>query len=626
MEEKELVLSESKDRPPREALGEFSDAVLGLVSELAPCSEEKLFIAAATRKLRGSGNWTLLRLKQEIHDSVRQLADQGLVKINEQEISITERETEHLAGREGVDGISAPPMDEILGSIRQIMRDNETAEAHEQTENEGLEREADNLLVEYSARVLNSGDAEPANEDEEIMDLTGELGGLELVEEEPEELLETAEVADAAPAELDALNEVTEELLELDEVQPDPLLQAVLAHPDYTEPDVLELEALNLETIVKLETVEVAEFVEPVEMEAPQEEVVEPEMPPMAPPQKPRQAHRPSVAPVPSPGQWASARLARARPRAGKAATSATPSTLQTKSRTPQSHTEAPGTASTPAMEPAPIPMATPPLSSREVLAETPPTAPPAPQPITQAALGSAKLSASEAVTSELEHAVAAMKAASQSSLASLAINPAAQSTPASKADQASAFGWSDEEPGETISPTLGWLVENFPRKMRVHVPAEAEVRVASLMTEDLVQRLVGSGRTETHEFEVAQAMSLKLSAPKGGFIIESQSPETQWVWRDGDGQDDECLASWRFTLTPTRRGPNVLRLTFSYKEVAGGIVADSALPDKVLEIVVATNFGRSCAKAAAWFLTLILGAALGAYFHPLMQLAGFSG
>lgn len=607
MEEKELVLSESKDGPPREALGEFSHAVLKLISELAPCSEEKLFIAAATRKLRGSGNWPLLRLKQEIHGSVRQLADQGLVEINEQEISVIEYETEHLAGYEGVGGISAPPLDEILGSIRKIIRDNETTEAHEQTENEGLEREADNLDVEYGARVLNSVDAEPANEDEEIMDLTGELGGLELVEEEPEEPLETAEVADAALPELDASNEVTEELLELDEVQ-----------CDVTEPDVLELEAREFETIAKVETVELAEFVEPFEMEAPQEEIVEPEMPPMAPPQKPRQAHRPSVAPVPSPGQWASARLARARPRAGKAVTSATPSTVQTKSRTSQSQTEAPGTASTPAMEPAPTPIAAYPMPSPTVEAKMPPMAQPAPQPTTKAALGSAKLSASEAVASELEHAVAALKTASQSPSASLAPDPAAQSAPASKADQASAFSWSNEETGETISPTLGWLVENFPRRMRAHIPVEAEVRVSSSMTDNLPLGLVGSGETVIHEFEVAQAMSLKLSAPKGGFIIESQSPETQWVWRDGDGHADDCLASWHFTVTPTKRGPNVLRLTFSYKEVAGGIVADSTMPDKVLDIVVATNFGRTFAKVAGWFLTLAIGAALGAYFQSV--------
>jgi hypothetical protein len=67
--------------------------------------------------------------------------------------------------------------------------------------------------------------------------------------------------------------------------------------------------------------------------------------------------------------------------------------------------------------------------------------------------------------------------------------------------------------------------------------------------------------------------------------------------------------------------------LAFSYKEAgAHGIVADITLPDKVLKIVVATNLGKVFKGAAIGLLIFLLGAALGAYLHPLMKLTGLTG
>ena len=103
--------------------------------------------------------------------------------------------------------------------------------------------------------------------------------------------------------------------------------------------------------------------------------------------------------------------------------------------------------------------------------------------------------------------------------------------------------------------------------------------------------------------------------------MIEAQSPETQWVWRSKSQSVNE-LAAWRFILTPNRRGSNTLRLTFSYKEIGpNGLLADSALPDRMLDVVVSTNLAKTLTQAAVWVTTLIVGAALGAYFQAAMQL-----
>ena len=178
-----------------------------------------------------------------------------------------------------------PTMEDILASIRRIITDDDTGKAPAdkaaaQSEDEGLEGEADNQIIDDIARVLTSGGDAPANEDEEIMDLTGELGGLELVEEEPEELPEAVEVVDTTPEFVDSIED-TEELLALDDAQADVL------EPDLLEPDVPEAAVEIVETVEVFETVEIAELAEPDEMELPVEETAAPETPPMAPPPLP---------------------------------------------------------------------------------------------------------------------------------------------------------------------------------------------------------------------------------------------------------------------------------------------------------------------------------------------------
>jgi len=84
-----------------------------------------------------------------------------------------------------------PTMEEILASIRRIISDDESSSARQRTasashrDEEGLEAaegEADDRIINDIARVL-SGSAPAAEEEEDILDLTAELGGMEPVEE-----------------------------------------------------------------------------------------------------------------------------------------------------------------------------------------------------------------------------------------------------------------------------------------------------------------------------------------------------------------------------------------------------------------------------------------------------------
>jgi hypothetical protein len=168
-------------------------------------------------------------------------------------------------------------------------------------------------------------------------------------------------------------------------------------------------------------------------------------------------------------------------------------------------------------------------------------------------------------------------------------------------------------------APRFAWLVDNIPRRMRAQVSVEAEIRVSSTIAPQVAINPVGPGGNSLHE--VAQAMSLRLSAPRGGFMIEAQSPETQWAW-SGTPQSVNELTAWRFILTPHRRGSNTLMLTFSCTQVGpNSLLTHSTLPDRVLDVVVTTNVAKTLTHAAVWVSTLIAGAVVGAYFQPAMNI-----
>jgi len=118
-----------------------------------------------------------------------------------------------------------PTMEEILASIRRIISDDEANAVRQQRPatqsrpvDEGLdggEGEPDDEIINDIARVLSKSGGAPQEaaaeaaeapeetaQEDEILDLTAELGGLELVEEETEELELVEVVEEEAPIEL----------------------------------------------------------------------------------------------------------------------------------------------------------------------------------------------------------------------------------------------------------------------------------------------------------------------------------------------------------------------------------------------------------------------------------------
>jgi len=135
-----------------------------------------------------------------------------------------------------------PTMEEILASIRRIISDDESNSAPQhgaapqsQDDDETLELsegevegEADDKIINDIARVLSGGAPAPVEaveEEEDILDLTAELGGLEPVEEELQ-VVEVVAEAEASAPEAEALAPEAEFQPEFREPEAEPELGA----------------------------------------------------------------------------------------------------------------------------------------------------------------------------------------------------------------------------------------------------------------------------------------------------------------------------------------------------------------------------------------------------------------
>ena len=167
-----------------------------------------------------------------------------------------------------------------------------------------------------------------------------------------------------------------------------------------------------------------------------------------------------------------------------------------------------------------------------------------------------------------------------------------------------------------------GPLVETIPRRMRVGVPSSAQVRISRDRIDGLILLLMkGRGMAHRPETLVTRALSVRLRAPDGGFWIEAASPETQWMETASNLPQDEQVA-WRWTVTPQRRGRGRLILVVTARAVGhDGLAAETAPPDRVIEVAVTGGRLRRLAGWGGFLAALVLGAMLGRFGNEFWAL-----
>src|SRR5262245_28142681 len=160
--------------------------------------------------------------------------------------------------------------------------------------------------------------------------------------------------------------------------------------------------------------------------------------------------------------------------------------------------------------------------------------------------------------------------------------------------------------------PERGPLAESVPRRMCSGMPATAEVRIARDKIDSLMLALCNRGvRPEAYP---TRTLAVRLRAPNGGFAIEANAPETQWIDRAPSGPGD-AFAAWRWTITPERHGRNRLLLTVSARLIGpDGLVAEAAPSDRSIEVKIAPNYRRLAQRWVGWLVAIAAGAALGQF------------
>ncbi|MDZ4841340.1 MAG: Clp protease N-terminal domain-containing protein [Hyphomicrobium aestuarii] len=156
-----------------------------------------------------------------------------------------------------------------------------------------------------------------------------------------------------------------------------------------------------------------------------------------------------------------------------------------------------------------------------------------------------------------------------------------------------------------------GQLVENVPRRMRAGYPSPVEVRIAKSDARRLLDGIEGA--QHYGHGAAAPALSVKLRAPDGGFIIDGLSRETQWIESGFEAGGDP--AQWRWTVTPVKSGRRRLQLLIAARTTdAAGAAFDTMLPDQVVEVTLGANYGGMFATALTWSAIAITGGVIARF------------
>ena len=171
------------------------------------------------------------------------------------------------------------------------------------------------------------------------------------------------------------------------------------------------------------------------------------------------------------------------------------------------------------------------------------------------------------------------------------------------------------------LPQSAGQLLESIPRTMTAELPETVEVRIPKAEIMALSEGLQGAGAAYRHDLIVTKAMSVRLRAPEGGFWIETVSPETQWIENNLGFLSDD-YASWRWTVTPQWRGKTRLQLVVSARTVgADGLVAETALPDQVIDVKVRADYRRAAARWGGLLGAAMVGGIFATYGENVWEM-----
>jgi neural Wiskott-Aldrich syndrome protein len=163
------------------------------------------------------------------------------------------------------------------------------------------------------------------------------------------------------------------------------------------------------------------------------------------------------------------------------------------------------------------------------------------------------------------------------------------------------------KEPPSAFAKAL----ENIPRRLRLARGEIVEIQLSKEEAATLFPRPQQAG-------DAVRAVTVRLSAPEGGFFIETLTPETQWLAARPGPASEEPFGAWSWALIPNETGTHSLAVSMLVRDVnANGELTGSQTAEQAVEIRVRANFGR---QLWGFIRTLFLvgvgaGLAVGAWY-----------
>jgi hypothetical protein len=170
----------------------------------------------------------------------------------------------------------------------------------------------------------------------------------------------------------------------------------------------------------------------------------------------------------------------------------------------------------------------------------------------------------------------------------------------------------------------LAKILEQVPRKARIAVPETVEFLLSKEEAGFVFGWLSRRGQPQQAADAACRAITIRLSAPDGGFFIEGLTPETQWLLDRPAFLGEETFGTWAWTVIPSDSGSYILNVSMSARGVdANGVAADINLPDQAIKVQVRGNVWRVAGRLLGTALLFLAGSGLTVAAWYVLKIMG---